>query len=93
LISRIDYNHDSNVDINNGLPTFGNTPIFQREVNLVNTAITYRLNNGFEVSAFARNLFDDEFLTTVFDGVAQGGTVSGYPNSPRTYGGSVRYRF
>lgn len=93
LISRIDYNHDSNVDINNGLPTFGNNPIFQREVNLVNTAITYRLNNGIEASVFARNLFDDEFITTVFDGVAQAGTVSGYPNSPRTYGGTIRYRF
>lgn len=93
LIGRIDYNHDSNVDINNGLPTFGSTPIFQREVNLVNTALTYRLTNGWEASVFARNLFDDEFFTTVFDGVAQAGTVSGYPNSPRTFGGSVRYRF
>ena len=97
LIGRIDYNHDSNVDINNGLPTFnvalGNTEIFEREVNLVNAALTYRLTNGIEASVFARNLFDDEFITTVFDGVAQAGTVSGYPNSPRTYGGTIRYRF
>ena len=93
LIGRIDYNYDSNVDINNGLPTFGNTPLFEREVNLVNAALTYRLTNGIEASVFARNLFDDEFLTTVFDGVAQAGTVSGYPNSPRTFGGTVRYRF
>ncbi|MEO9971996.1 MAG: TonB-dependent receptor [Hyphomonadaceae bacterium] len=93
LIGRIDYNHDSNVDINNGLPTFGSVPIFERKVNLVNTAITYRLDNGWEASVFARNLFDDEFFTTVFDGVAQAGTVSGYPNSPRTFGGSVRYKF
>ncbi len=97
LVTRVDYNHESNTDINNGLPTFnaalGNTEIFRREVNLVNTSITLRLNNGLEVGAFARNLFDDEFITTVFDGVAQAGTVSGYPNAPRTYGGVVRFKF
>jgi len=97
LVTRIDYNHESNTAINNGLPTFnaglGNTQIFDREVNLVNTSITLKLNNGLEVGAFARNLLDDEFITTVFDGVAQAGTVSGYPNQPRTYGGVVRFKF
>ena len=97
LITRVDYNHESNVDINNGLPTFnaalGNTRIFRREVNLVNASVTLALNNGLEVGAFARNLLDDEYLLTVFDGVAQSGTVSGYPNQPRTYGGVVRFKF
>ena len=97
LIGRIDYSFESNVNINNGLPTFnaalGNTEIFQREVNLVNAALTYRLTNGIEASVFARNLLDDEFFTTVFDGVAQAGTVSGFPSSPRTFGGTLRYRF
>ena len=98
LITRVDYNHESNTDINNGLPTFnfdrGETDIFRREVNLVNTSMTLALNNGFEVGAFARNLFDDRYILTVFDGVAQSGTVAGYPNNnPRTYGGVVRYRF
>ncbi len=97
IISRIDYNHESNTPINNGLPTFnaalGNTQIFNREVNLVNTSITLALNNGFEIGAFARNLLDDQFITTVFDGVAQAGTVSGYPSAPRTYGGVVRFKF
>ncbi len=97
LITRIDYNHESNTPINNGLPEFnanlGNTLIFDREVNLVNTSVTLRLNNGLEVGAFARNLLDDQFISTVFDGVAQSGTVSGYPNQPRTYGGVVRFKF
>ncbi|MEL6528625.1 MAG: TonB-dependent receptor [Pseudomonadota bacterium] len=97
LVSRIDYNHESNTDINNGLPTFnaqlGNTQIFSREVNLVNTSITLKLNSGLEVGAFARNLLDDQYITTVFDGVAQSGTVSGYPSQPRTYGGVVRFKF
>ena len=97
LITRVDYNHESNTDINNGLPTFntalGNTQIFRREVNLVNASMTLALNNGFEVGAFARNLLNDQYILTVFDGVAQAGTVSGYPSQPRTYGGVVRFKF
>ncbi|NRB01338.1 MAG: TonB-dependent receptor, partial [Rhodobacteraceae bacterium] len=97
LISRVDYNHESSTPINNGLPTFnvglGNTQIFNREVNLVNASMTLALNNGIEVGAFARNLFNDQYPLTVFDGVAQAGTVSGYPSTPRTYGGVIRFRF
>jgi outer membrane receptor protein involved in Fe transport len=93
LISRLDYSHESNTDINNGLPTFGDDPIFRREVNLVNGSMTLSLNNGFEIGIWGRNLLDDEYIITVFDGVAQAGTVSGYPSAPRTYGGVVRYKF
>ncbi|KWV90726.1 TonB-dependent receptor [Erythrobacter sp. YT30] len=97
LVTRVDYNHESNTEINNGLPTFnaalGNTLIFQREVNLVNASMTLKLNNGLEVGIWGRNLTDDEHILTVFDGVAQSGTVSGYPNAPRTYGGLVRFKF
>lgn len=97
LITRVDYNHESSTPINNGLPTFnrqlGNTRIFTREVNLVNASMTLALSNGLEIGAFARNLLDDRYVLTVFDGVAQAGTVSGYPSQPRTWGGVVRYRF
>ncbi len=97
LISRVDYNHESNTDINNGLPEFntnlGNTEIFRREVNLVNASMTLALNNGLEVGVWGRNLTDDQRILTVFDGVAQSGTVSGYPSQPRTYGGVVRFKF
>lgn len=93
LISRLDYSHESNELINtNGLPTAGpNT--FKREVNLVNGSMTLALNNGFEVGAWARNLLNDQHILTIFDGVAQAGTISGYPSGPRTYGGVVRYKF
>jgi outer membrane receptor protein involved in Fe transport len=97
LVTRLDYAHESNVAINNGLPTFnaslGNTRIFQRETNLVNASMTFKLENGLEIGAWARNLLDDQYIITVFDGVAQAGTVSGYPSQPRTYGGLVRFRF
>ena len=97
LVTRIDYSHESNTAINNGLPTFnaalGNTEIFSREVNLVNASMTLKLDNGLEVGGFARNLLNNQYISTVFDGVAQAGTVSGYPSAPRTYGGFVRFKF
>ena len=97
LITRVDYNHESNTNINNGLPTFntqlGNNQIFRREVNLVNSSITLALNNGLEFGLWARNLLDDQYILTVFDGVAQSGTVSGYPSQPRTYGALARFKF
>lgn len=97
LIGRVDYSHESNENINNGLPTFnaslGNSRIFKREVNLVNGSLTLALNNGFEIGAWGRNLLNEQYILTVFDGVAQSGTVSGYPSGPRTYGGVVRFKF
>ena len=92
LIGRVDYSHESNVFINNGLTAIRDND-FRREVNLVNTSLTLALENGVEVSAFARNLLNDRYILTVFPGVAQAGTVSGYPSAPRTYGGTVRFRF
>ena len=100
LVTRLDYAHESNVDINNGLPTFNgpitarrDNRIFQRETNLVNGSMIFQMENGLELGIWARNLLDDEYIITVFDGVAQAGTVSGYPSQPRTYGGLVRFRF
>ena len=66
---------------------------FTREVNQVNASLTFAMDNGFELSAWARNLTNDRYLTTIFPGVAQSRTVSGYPNAPRTYGATARFRF
>jgi iron complex outermembrane receptor protein len=92
LITRVDYNHESDTPINNGLPTFGPNN-FTREVNLVNASMTFAMENGIEVGIWGRNLFDDQYILTIFDGVAQAGTVSGYPSAPRTYGGVVRFKY
>jgi iron complex outermembrane recepter protein len=51
------------------------------------------MESGIELGIWARNLLDDQYIITVFDGVAQAGTVSGYPSQPRTYGGLVRFKF
>ena len=95
LIGRIDYNHESNVNLTNGLPTFGPQAetLFRSEVNLVNGSLTFAMENGFELSVWGRNILDERRITTVFDGVAQAGTVSGYPNQPRTYGATARFKF
>lgn len=96
---RGDYAYESDVQIIEGLNAFGpgnqqaGARQFRREVNLVNASTTLELTNGLAISLWARNLLDAQYITTVFDSVAQAGSVSGYPNQPRTYGGSVRFKF
>ncbi|RDC59505.1 Ferrioxamine receptor [Alteripontixanthobacter maritimus] len=106
LIGRVDYYHESNTQILDGVPGFGATATetanevarriarnYRREVNQVNASLTLALDNGFELSAWARNLLDERYITTIFPSVAQAGSISGYPNAPRTYGVTGRFRF
>ncbi len=100
LTSRIDYSHESNTQIIDGVSGFPTLAEglavarqFRREVNLVNGSMIFSMDNGLEFGLWARNLLDAKFATTIFPGVAQGGTVFGYPNQPRTYGGVVRFKF
>jgi iron complex outermembrane recepter protein len=51
------------------------------------------MRNGLELSAWGRNVLDDRYLSLIFDSPAQTGSISGYPNQPRTYGVSARYRW
>ena len=66
---------------------------YTREVDELNLSATLQLQNGLEVSGYVRNALNDRYLVTIFDGVAQSGSVYGYPNQPRTYGGAVRFKF
>ncbi|MEZ5695095.1 MAG: TonB-dependent receptor [Sphingomonadaceae bacterium] len=97
LIGHIDYNFESRVNINNGLPTYnaslGNTTIFTRKVSQFNGSLNLALDNGLELGIWGRNIFNQHYIMTVFDGVAQQGTVSAYPSPPRTYGASARIKF
>ena len=86
FILRGDYRFESEVEIEPGFPD-------QREVNEFNAAATVRFDSGLELSVYGRNLTNDRYLSAVFNGVAQAGSVFGYTNQPRTYGGVVRYRF
>ena len=100
LIGRIDYYHESSVFILEGLLGFPTIEQglavnrqFQREVNLVNGSLTFAMDRGIEVTGYVRNLLDNRYILSIFDGVAQAGTVSGYPNQPRTYGVTARFKF
>ena len=108
LIARVDFAHESEVQILNGLTNYiGTNPDgspdyeparqealqYTREVNNLNASITYALDMGLEFSIWGRNLLDDRYITTIFPAVAQGEAISGYPNQPLTYGGTVRFKF
>ena len=66
---------------------------YSREVNEVNASAGFERDNGLSVAVWARNLFDEQRITTAFPSVAQAGSISGYPSQPRTYGVTVRKRF
>ncbi|RYD66223.1 MAG: TonB-dependent receptor [Sphingomonadales bacterium] len=87
LTFRGDYHHESKVLV------IDLDPRFTREVNTANAALILGLDNGLELSVWGRNIFNDKHLITAFPSVAQSGSYSGYPNQPRTYGGTARFRF
>ena len=87
LMFHVDFNHESNTQIADGLPTL------RREIDQLNGAISLTLRKGLDFTVWGRNLTNQQYLSVIFPGVAQAGTISGYPSQPRTYGGSIRYRF
>ncbi|MEQ8516002.1 MAG: TonB-dependent receptor, partial [Chromatocurvus sp.] len=67
--------------------------IASREVSMFNASAGLSWPNGVELNLWGRNLNEDEYLLSAFPSVAQGGSFSGYPNTPRTYGLTVRKNF
>lgn len=65
----------------------------KREVSLINASLGFETDGGLGVTAWVRNLADEEFITVAFPAVAQAGSISGYPNQPRTFGVTVRKSF
>jgi outer membrane receptor protein involved in Fe transport len=66
---------------------------FKQDINDMNASLTYAMANGIELSVWGRNLLNDRTILQIFDSPAQPGSISGYPNQPRTYGVAARYRF
>lgn len=109
VILRGDWHWESEVQITEGLPAFiqrnalgqvlSYQPAFdaarpfQREVSEINASLTYAMTNGLELSLWGRNLNNNRYLIQIFDSVAQSGSVSAYPNQPRTYGASLRFKW
>ena len=91
LLLRADFDYQTPVQIAES--TSARIIALTREVKELNLAATLQFANGLEVSAWARNVTNDQYITTIFSSVAQSGSLSGYPNQPRTYGGTVRFKF
>lgn len=89
LILNADYHNESKVVINEN-PAWRQ---YKREVNDLSAAVTLRLDSGLQFSLWGRNLTDAKYLSVIFPSVVQAGSISGYPNTPRTYGASVKYKF
>ena len=64
-----------------------------RTVSTFNAATGVKFDNGFAVQIWGRNIFNDEYVSTVFPGVLQTGVINGYMNAPRTYGINLRKNF
>ncbi len=109
VILRTDYHYESQVAIIEGLPgfiqrnsagqvisyqpAFDAARPFKREVNDLGASATVAMDNGLELSVWGRNLTNSRYLLSIFDSVAQPGSISGYPNQPRTYGVSARFKW
>jgi len=89
LIGRIEYLFESETNLFDGAGPNGPT----RKTSTINANLLYRMENGFSVNVWGRNLNDDDALITAFPGVAQAGTLNGYVVAPRTYGVTIKKAF
>jgi outer membrane receptor protein involved in Fe transport len=89
FILSTDFHHEAKVQLGDNPAFLG----FKREVNDLNASATLRLENGLQMTLWGRNLTGAKYLTTIFPSVVQAGSVSGYPNQPRTYGVSAKFKF
>ena len=64
-----------------------------RQVDSINASMGFNINDALSLQLWGRNIFNDEYPLQLFRSVAQEGSFSGYPNAPRTYGGSLRWNF
>lgn len=65
----------------------------EREYNLFNASVGFTSDSGLNFTVWGRNIFDEQFVTSIFPAVAQSGSFSGYPSQPATYGVTVRKSF
>ncbi len=86
---RIEHVYEEDVQVVDNIPK----SVASREVNMFNASAGLTFGNGLEFNLWGRNLNDDEHLLSAFPSVAQAGSVSGYPNQPRTYGLTIEYNF
>ena len=66
---------------------------FTREVSDLTASLSYEMDTGLVLSVWGRNLLDHRDLGVIFDTPAQPRGISGYPNDPRTYGATAKFRW
>ena len=87
LLWHIDFQHESPTQLVDGRPDI------TRQVESLNASLTLGLSAGFELTLWGRNIANAQYLYAIFPSTLQGGSLSGYPSQPRTWGGLIRYRF
>ena len=90
---RFDWQYESEVQSNEAIFTTTGAQQPFRTVSTFNAATGVKFDNGFAVQIWGRNIFNDEYVSTVFPGVLQTGVIGGYINAPRTYGIKIRKNF
>ncbi len=58
-----------------------------------NGSLGVKMDNGFGIQVWGRNIFGQETYISAFPGVVQAGTINGYPVAPATYGVLLRKEF
>jgi iron complex outermembrane receptor protein len=59
---------------------------------VVNASLGYRFADGVEAAAFARNLFDADYIQNLTIQAGNSGLIVGTPSDPATYGVTLRFR-
>ena len=90
--ARADYQYADEVTIVDNLPP-AVAAIATREVGSLNLSAGMNTQNGLNLSIWARNVTNDEYMTSGFPTPAQAGSFNIYPNQPRTFGITARKSF
>ena len=90
--ARADYQYADKVVIVDNLPP-AVAAIATREVGSLNLSAGMSTQNGLNLSIWARNVTNDEYMTSGFPTPAQAGSFNIYPNQPRTFGITARKSF
>ncbi|MEM9757603.1 MAG: TonB-dependent receptor [Pseudomonadota bacterium] len=86
---RLEHVYESEVQVIDNIPS----SFASREINMFNASAGMSFSNGLEFNLWGRNINEDEFLLSAAPLPAQAGSLLGYPNTPLTYGLTVKYNF
>jgi iron complex outermembrane receptor protein len=90
--ARADYQYADEVIIVDNLPP-ALEAIATRKIGSLNLSAGMNTQNGLNLSIWARNVTNDEYMTSGFPTPAQTGSFNIYPNQPRTFGITARKSF